>query len=43
MAHYYTIRKKLLAFENKILRKMCGPAFDSELIILRRRKYIELR
>lgn len=43
MTHYYTSRKKLLVFENKILRKICGPVFDSELNRWRRRKNTELR
>jgi len=38
-----TIQKKLLVFENKILRKICGLVFDSELNRWRRRKNTELR
>jgi len=43
MAHYSTTGKKLLVFENKILRKICGPVFDIKLNIWRKRKNIELR
>jgi hypothetical protein len=43
MAHYYIIRNKLLVFKYKILRKICGPVFESEQNIRRRRKNTELR
>ncbi|XP_025409212.1 uncharacterized protein LOC112682734 [Sipha flava] len=36
------LEKKLLVFEYKILRKICGPMFDSELNKWRRRKNTEL-
>lgn len=32
---------KQLAFENKILRQMCGPLYDTELNMSRRRKNTE--
>lgn len=35
--------KKLLVFENKILRKIFGPVFNSELNIWLRKTNIELR
>jgi hypothetical protein len=37
------LEKKLLVFEYKILRKICGPIFDNELNKWRRRKNTELR
>jgi hypothetical protein len=37
------LEKKLVVFENKILRKICGLVFDSELNRWRRRKNTELR
>jgi len=33
----------VLVFENKILKKICGPVFDSELNVWRKRKNIELK
>lgn len=43
MAHYSTIGKKLVVFENKILRLIYGSVFDIELNVWRRRKNVELR
>jgi len=43
MANCSATGKKLLVFENKILRKICGPVVDIELNIWRRRKNTELR
>jgi hypothetical protein len=37
------LEKNLLVFEYKILRKICGSMFDSELSKWRRRKTTELR
>lgn len=37
------LKKKLLVFDSKILRMICGPVFDSELNTWRRRANIELR
>jgi len=34
------LEKRLLVFENIILRKICGPVFDSELNNWRRRKIL---
>jgi len=43
MAHYSTTGKKLLVFENKILRKIYGLVFDIELNIWDKRKNTELK
>jgi len=37
------LEKKLLGFQNKILRKICDPVFDSELNVCRKKPNIELR
>lgn len=37
------LENKLLAFENKILKRKCGQVFDSEHNIWHRRKNAELR
>jgi len=37
------IERKLRSFENRVLRTICGPVFDTEINRWRRRKNKEIR